>query len=98
MFLGKEYWTWFFTRQLIDYYSILKRGLSALSEFEHEHLVVCPEKDSRISLPSLALYKKAIRGKENSIIIKDGTHCLFYDKNPVAEESAVKAVLAFAKR
>ena len=123
MFMGKEYWTWFFTKQLGDYYSLLKQGLSAISESDHEHLVICPGKDKRISMPSLELYRKAMRGggkekgkdegegkgegksdgkgkekgQENSLIIANGTHCIFYDKDPEAEEEAVNAILEFAK-
>ena len=129
MFMGKEYWTWFFTKQLGDYYSLLKQGLSAISESDHEHLVICPGKDKRISMPSLELYRKAMRGggkekekekekgkdegegkgegkseskgkekgQENSLIIANGTHCIFYDKDPEAEEEAVNAILKFAK-
>lgn len=127
MFMGKEYWTWFFTKQLGDYYSLLKQGLSAISESDHEHLVICPGKDRRISMPSLELYRKAMRGggkekgkdegegkgegksdgkgkekgkekgQENSLIIANGTHCIFYDKDPEAEEEAVNAILKFAK-
>lgn len=98
MFLGKEYWTWFFTKQLADYYSLLKKGLAALPHNSHEHLVICPAKDTRISMPSLELYRNAVKGRDSSIIIENGTHCIFYDKDPAAEEEAVRAVVEFACR
>lgn len=98
LYLGKEYWTWFFTRQLADYYALLKQGLSVLPGYEHEHLVICPGLDGRISLPSLELYRKAIGNEGNALIIANGTHCIFYDKDPAAEEEAVQAVLLFARR
>lgn len=97
LFLGNEYWTWFFTRQLPEYYSLLKQGLAALSRNGHEHLVICPAKDDRISIPSLKLYRKAMKGRENAVVIENGTHCIFYDKDPAAEEQAVQAVVSFVK-
>lgn len=96
LYLGGEYWTWFFTRQLPEYYRLMKEGLKAVSEHEHEHLVICPGRDKIISLPSLELYKSAVAGKANYVIIGNGTHSLFYDKDPQAEEDAVKAVVSFA--
>lgn len=98
MYLGGEYWTWFFTRQLPEYYTLLKRGLKAVKEYDHEHLVICPGRDKVISLPSLELYKSAVREeRQNFVVIPGGTHSLFYDKDPAAEEAAVNAVISFAE-
>ena len=97
MYLGKEYWTWFFTRQLPEYYKIMKQGLKAIREYGHEHLVICPERDKVISVPSLKLYLDAVADRKNYVVIENGTHCLFYDKNPLAEDRAVDAVISFAK-
>lgn len=98
MFLGTEYWTWYFTRQLPEYYRLMKRGLKAVGEHEHEHLVICPGRDKIISLPSLKLYRDAVGGRQNYVIIENGTHSLFYDKDPKAESDAVDAVISFAKK
>ncbi len=96
LYLGGEYWTWFFTRQLPEYYRLLKKGLEAIKGDRHEHLVICPGRDKIISLPSLELYREAVGDRQNYVIIENGTHSLFYDKDPQAEEKAVAAVLAFA--
>lgn len=97
-YMGKEYWTWFFTRQLPEYYSVMKKGLKAVGEYPHEHLVICPCKDKIISIPSLELYRKAVGDGQNVVMIDNGTHFLFYDKDPLAEEAAVYAVLNFANK
>ena len=97
MYLGGEYWTWFFTRQLPEYYKLLKQGLKAIRKNAHEHLVICPGRDKVISLPSLELYKEAVGDGRNYVIVENGTHSLFYDKDPLAEESAVEAVISFAR-
>lgn len=97
LYLGGEYWTWFFTRQLPEYYKLMKLGLKAIGENHHEHLVICPGRDRTISLPSLELYKKAVGERQSYVIIENGTHSLFYDKDSRAEESAVEAVISFAR-
>ena len=97
-YLGGEYWRYYFPRQLGDYYRIMKRGLGAVAMYPHEHLVICPDLDGVISVPSVALYRAALGKRANVVMISDGTHNLFYDKNPQAEEDAVTAVLDFAKK
>lgn len=94
-YLGREYWNWYFTRQLPDYYKISKLGLKAVGENPHEHLVICPERDKYISVPSLELYKAAVGERQNYVVIKNGTHLLLYDKDPQAEESTVESILSF---
>ena len=96
LYLGGEYWTWYFTRQLPEYYRIMKQGLKSIGDYPHEHLVICPERDRIISLPSLELYKSAVGERQNYVIIKNGTHSLFYDKDPLAEETAVNSIVSFA--
>ena len=71
--------------------------MKAIGENAHEHLVICPGRDKIISLPSLELYKEAVGDGQNFVIIENGTHSLFYDKDPQAEESAVEAVISFAR-
>ena len=96
MYLGTEYWQYYFTKKLGEYYSIMKRGLKAVSDYPHEHLVICPELDRIISEPSVELYRKAVGDRANVIRIENATHSVFYDKDPSAEEAAVRAVISFA--
>ena len=98
MYLGTEYFQWFYTKKLAEYYHIIKQGLKSVSDYSHEHLVICPMRDKIISIPSTELYRKAVQGKENIVYIENATHSVFYDKDPAAEEKAVEAVLAFATK
>lgn len=98
MYLGTEYFQWFYTKKLAEYYHIIKQGLKSVSDYLHEHLVICPMRDKIISIPSTELYRKAVQGKENMVYIENATHSVFYDKDPAAEEKAVGAELAFATK
>ena len=97
MYYGKEYFQWFFTKKLGEYYRIMKQGLQCVSAYPHEHLVICPMLDKVISVPSTELYRKAVGERANVLSIENATHCVFYDKDPSAEEEAVAAVLSFAQ-
>lgn len=96
MYFGAEYFRWFFTKKLSEYYRIMKQGLECVSMYPHEHLVICPMLDKVISIPSVELYRKAVGERENVVCIENATHCVFYDKDPLAEEKAVDAILSFA--
>lgn len=97
MYLGREYFQWFFTKKLGEYYRIMKQGLKCIAADPHEHLVICPMLDRMISVPSAELYRKAVGKRENIIYIENATHSVFYDKDPGAENMAVDAVIDFAK-
>ena len=95
-YYGKEYWQFYFTRQLLEYYRLAKRGLASLKAHPHENLVIYPKRDEIISAPSVALYKKAVGSAANVAEIENGTHFIFYDCDEEAENSAVKAIVDFA--
>ena len=97
-YFGREYFRWFFTKKLAEYYRIMKQGLQQVGDCPHEHLVICPARDKVISVPSTELYRKAVGERENVVFVENATHCVFYDKDPDAEEAAVAAVIAFATR
>ncbi len=95
-YLGNEYWRYYFTRQLHWYYALAKQGLKAISAHPHNHLVIYPARDKIISEPSVALYMKAVGKNANIVKVENGTHCVFYDIDPLAEQQAVDAVISFA--
>lgn len=97
MYLGMEYWTWYFTRQLHDYYKISRNGLKAVTAYPHEHLLLCPEDDTLISVPSMEQYSTAVGDRKNVKMIEHGSHFLFYDKDRQAQEDSVNAVVEYAK-
>ena len=96
-YLGEEYWKWYFTRQLIEYYKLMKDALKSVSEHPHEHLIIYPMLDKIISEPSVALLKEALGSDANIVSVPTGTHSILYDKDPAAENTAVEAVIKFAK-
>ncbi len=96
LYLGTEYFRWFFTKKLGEYYWIMKQGLKCVAAFPKEHLVICPMLDKVISIPSAEQYRKAVGERANIIYIENATHSVFYDKSPEAEDAAVRAVLTFA--
>ena len=98
LYFGTEYFRWFFTKKLGEYYRMMKEGLACISAYPHEHLVICPMLDKVISVPSAELYRKAVGERANITYIENATHCVFYDKDPFAEEKAVEAVISFAVR
>lgn len=97
LYLGKEYFTYFFTKQLHYYWRLMKKGLKAYKKYDHEHLALCPEKDSVISKASVKKMKE-VRDNVNVVNIKNGTHLIFYDIDTKAEEDSVNAVLDFARK
>lgn len=96
-YLGEEYWKWYFTKQLLEYYKIMKDGLKEISEHSHEHLLINPLKDQIISGPSVKQYLEAGGDQSFVVDIENGTHSVLYDKDPEAEEKAVRAILRFAE-
>lgn len=95
-YLGNEYWKWYFTRPLLEYYSLMKRALKFIAVHPHEQMAIHPLNDTVISGPSVELLKKVTKGTIQIVEIPEGTHCIFYDKSAAAEELAVKAVLDYA--
>lgn len=96
-YLGQEYWKWFFTRQLLEYYRLMKDGFQMLVQYPHEHLIIYPMLDHIISEPSVAMLKEALQNAANIVSVPNGTHSILYDKDPAAEQAAIDAIVAFAK-
>lgn len=95
-YLGEEYWKWYFTKQLLEYYKIMKDGLKETKEHPHELLIINPKKDKIISGPSVELFLEAGGSSSRVVDIENGTHSVLYDKDPDAEEQAVRAIVGFA--
>lgn len=96
-YLGKEYWSYYFPGQLIDYYSIMKKGLKMFKEHPHDHLIIYPLTDILISKPSVELMLK-VNPNANVAYIEKGSHCIFYDKEVEAENKAVEEIIKYIKQ
>ncbi len=95
-YLGEEYWKWYFTKQLLEYYELMKDGLKEAVNHPHEHLVINPLMDHVISEPSVKLLCEAIKGEANIVNVENATHSVLYDKDIKAEHDAIEAIVSFA--
>ena len=95
-YLGQEYWKWYFTVQLLEYYKLMKDAFRLLTENPHEHLIVYPMKDHIISEPSVSMLTEVLGSSANIVSIPTGTHAVLYDKDPKAEQTAIDAIVSFA--
>lgn len=96
-YLGKEYWQFYFTKQLLSYSRVMNLGAKSLKQVQAKQLVIYPLLDKVISKPSVEIIKRELGKKAKITEINNGTHLVFYDKDPQAEEKAVKAVIDFAR-
>lgn len=96
-YLGAEYWKWFFTKQLLEYYKLMKDAFKNLTEHPHEHFIINPMLDHVISEPSVVMLKEALKDKANILDVPTGTHSILYDKDPAAEQAALDAIREFAR-
>ena len=96
LYLGGEYWSWLFPKQLLQLSQIARQSLKIVKEYPHDSLLICPMLDEQISVPSAEAYRKAAGTRAKVIEIPNGTHPVLYDMDPVAEELAVQATLCFA--
>ena len=95
-YLGAEYWTWTFTRHHLDYWKVMRQGMKHLRRARHDHLVLCPLLDDFISVPSTTLFRQIVGDEARVAEIPGGTHFVFYDIDPTAEQTAVQAICDYA--
>lgn len=97
LYLGENYFQFFFTKQLHDYWRIMKKAAKHLGENTSDHLIIYPLKDHTISTPSVKILKEKLGDKAIVREIPNATHLVFYDIDSSAEEKAIQEILDFCK-
>lgn len=97
-YFGKEYWRWTFFGQLLSLDGLIEETMEKVKNFPHESLVLCPMLDRMVTVPSMERFLEETGRNDQVVRIPDGTHFLFYDRDPTAEKQAVDAVLDFARK
>lgn len=96
LYLGKEYWSWVYVRQILELHLLMKRAADSLKKISIPMKVLVLENDTILPNPS---YYEFIRSNVTAPLeikeIKNATHYVFYDKNSTAEEEAVKEIVSF---
>ena len=95
-YLGREYWSWYFTKQLLELDRLTEQGAAAAAR-EHGHLMIYPLGDEQISAPSVRFMREKLGDKANTAEISGGTHYVFYDPDPAAEDAAAEALTNYAE-
>lgn len=93
-YLGSQYWSYLYPKQLLSCIHLMdmaRKKIRRMSDF----MVLVPEKDKDFSVCSLNFLKKKMKNKFSYVLIPNGTHFVFYDIDPSAEEQAVKAAVDF---
>ena len=92
-YLGGEYWSWVYLRQLYELYKLMDEASVVLNAIKAPLLSISAGKDM-IAGEKPALYAaENVKGESKHVHIPECTHFLFYDPDKNGEEKAVRAVL-----
>lgn len=97
-YLGGEYWSWVYIRQIYELYSLMDEAAVTLSSLDADILSISCGRDQIMGdKPALSI-GKAGKGERVHLHIPECTHYLFYDPDKAGEEKAVQAVIDFLAR
>ena len=91
--LGDEYWKWTYLRQFRDFLRMMKALRKKVPELSADTLAVVGTEDHLIGTADPEYVTSKPKGANRMVVIENGTHFLFYDRDKEAEEKAVSAVL-----
>lgn len=92
-YLGAEYWSYIYPRQLVALFKIMVRGGAALEDITRDILTISGGKDEIVGTQSSDLIVRKGKGNNEHLHLKNATHFMFYDKDKEEESIAVAAVL-----
>ena len=95
LYLGKEYWSHTYTRQVLSLKAIGDEAKRDLGKIKSPVLIIGGEKDELIPASSLSSIKDRIGDNTSLHIVPQGVHYIYYDITPEAEEEAVEATISF---
>lgn len=88
-FLGAQYWSWIYPRQLIEMEKLRRLAVASLDHMKADTLVVIGGKDRLVSLEAADLVLKEGRGKNEKLFLEGCTHFIPYDKDAAARDTAM---------
>ncbi len=98
MYLGKEYWSYIYYRQLLALTRLMNEAMEKASSLNSETLVVTAGKDALIQKAWTDEFISKLRaGSRKAIEVAGCTHFLAYDKDKKAEDEAIQAVVDWLK-
>ena len=97
-YLGGEYWSWVYIREVYELMKLMKEADDALSSLDADILTISGGKDLTVGdKSSLEIMEKG-RGQNKHVHIPECTHFLYYDIDKSGEEKAVSATLDWLLR
>lgn len=95
-FLGKEYWSYRYYRQIASLEKLRRQVLLELPDILTETLVFTSGNDALIAQETGPLVQDGMKGENNRWIhLERGTHLIPYDKDDAARELAMQETLLF---
>lgn len=94
-FLGKEYWSWQYLRQIRQLGLIQREAVASLSETTADILVLTGEKDSVVDKRAGILVVELGAGKNNWVHLPKATHLIPYDIDEQTREEAVERTISW---
>ncbi len=97
LYLGSEYWSKLFPKELSSLFKIMLDGGKALKDVQCQTLAIGSENDRILGTAPINLIKSEMKCPLETLILKNASHYLFYDKDKAEEERAVERVVQFLK-
>jgi carboxylesterase len=95
-FLGKEYWSFLYYKQLIELEKLRKEVLQLLDTIDSPTLVFTGGEDLTVDKRVGELVTQSMKGRENRWIhLKNATHLIPYDKDETSREFAMSESIIF---
>lgn len=92
-YLGVQYWCWIYLRQFRSFLRMIRRLKRQLSQLETDTLALVGTLDPLIGTCEAERETKRPKGRNRMVVVENGTHYIFYDRDKAAEQKAVDAVL-----
>jgi carboxylesterase len=93
LFLGKEYWSYLYPRQVWELEKLRRRAVSCLDRLQADTLSVSGGLDKTIPVEASLLAVNRKLGANKHVHIPNATHLMPYDKDLEAQDEAMKAVV-----
>lgn len=97
LYLGKEYWSWIYPKQLLALYDVMLKAGNALYSIDAGILTISGGRDALVGEGSSLLIMERCKANNKHIHLDNATHYFFYDKDKSEEEKAVKAIIDWFK-